>query len=182
VSLRRGTTCSRPVGVFLCRYVERTIAQLGEEALDLPLVSRHLAACPVCRAQRRRISRVDDAFRQAMIGETPGWFDGRWEDLCDRVPDLQRRPPREREERSLLVGAAVALLVLLGSAWHADHRAAPEPIPTVLAEISGVTVTGVAVNGKSAEVAVDSEVGEEGAVVLWVRPDGAVRSEAGGFK
>jgi anti-sigma factor RsiW len=182
MSLKRGTAHIPPGVGFLCRYVERTIAQLGEEALELPLVARHLTDCPACRAQRRRVSNVDRAFRTALLRETPCWYEGRWEDLCERIPDLQRRPPRQRRERSLVLGTVAALLVLLGGAWLADHAGERVATGEALAGTSGVTVTEVAVHGSADEVQVDTQVDEEGAVVLWVRPETTGRSEAGGLK
>ena len=179
---RRGNSHARAGGSFFCRYVERTISQLGEEALELGLVARHLTSCPACRAQRRRVAKVDCALREALIGETPGWFDGRWEDLCMRLPELSRRPARRERESSLLVCAVAVLGLLLGAAWHADHRTDPVTTESPVAVAAGVTVTEVALNGGTGEVEVEHQVNEDGTVVLWVLPEGATRTNAGGLR
>ena len=80
---------------FGCRYSQRTLNQLGEDALSFQLVSRHLLECPACRAHRRRISKVDTALLKTLKQETPPFFEGRWETIRSNL-----NIPLESEEKS----------------------------------------------------------------------------------
>jgi anti-sigma factor RsiW len=157
---------------FLCRYVQRTLAQQGEEALTLPLVARHLTACPVCRTQRRRILRVDRAFHDSLKEETPPWFDGRWEGIRRRLPVPSRtagvvpaHPPRAA--RTALVVLLAALITL---AWFFDH-APTRTVPGAIEVAPGVQVTAASLSGRKAEVVVEPESDEEGTIFIWLRPE-----------
>lgn len=163
---------------FVCRYVERTLAQLGEEALSLPLVSRHLLLCPSCRAQRRRVSRLDTALRDSLLAEMPPYFNGRWKDLQNRVGAPLAgvaEPPKKRRHRSLY--ALVMLFLLLGAGWWSDMHPAAHSVPTQVAP--GITVTGALVGGQEARVQAEPTTDDDGTVYLWVIPEGTQRPGAG---
>lgn len=171
MSARRFTSHGRQPGAILCRYVERTISQLGDEALSLRLVARHLTECPACRAQRRRVARVDRALQEVLLAETPAYFDGRWKDLCDRIPELRGKPSRRSlRDRIRFAGALAALLAIAVGAWQVDHRAPAGPSEAPLAVAPGVTVTEAEISGVKASVAVDREEGGDGTVYLWLTP------------
>lgn len=159
---------------FGCRYVERTLGQLGEDALRLPLVSRHLLQCPACRAHRRRISKVDHALQDALYQETPPFFDGRWESISSRLP-IQGRPRfwspfrRRENERRGLIWALAAMVVFITAAWSVD-LGTPSDDSTTLAT-RGVSITEIAIEGKKATVAVEPETDEDGTLVLWLEPE-----------
>jgi predicted anti-sigma-YlaC factor YlaD len=180
----RRTVHGRSSGAFLCRYVDRTIAQLGEEALTLPLVSRHLTQCPACRAQRRRVARVDRALQLALLEETPACFDGRWADLCDRIPELRRRSPmralRTLREHLRVVGALAAVLAIAIGAWQIDHPSSTSA-EEALAVAPGVTVTEATIGGlkASVEVEVNREENENGTVYLRLKPEPASGASTG---
>ncbi len=156
---------------FLCRYVQRTLAQQGDEAVTLPLVVRHLTYCPACRAARRRILGVDRALQDRLRQEDPPWFDGRWETIRRRI-----RPDHEqtREEGPvpsfrIRVLAVLFLAALLGAAWLNDRPALPSsPIPEV---VPGLTVHEVILSGRKGRVELEPGPGEDGTVYLWVRPE-----------
>jgi len=181
------TMHGRPSGAILCRYVDRTIAQLGEEALTLPLVSRHLTECPACRAQRRRVARVDRALQLALLEETPACFDGRWEELRDRIPELRRRSPlralRSLREHLRVIGALAAVLAIAMGAWQVDHPSSAQA-EKPLAVAPGITVTGATVGGMKAsvEVEVDEQENEDDTVYLWLKPDTETRASAGDLR
>lgn len=175
MSLRRNTMPGRSGHTFPCRYVERTISQLGEEALTLPLVARHLSGCPFCRAQRRRVLRVDRALKETLLTETPSWYDGRWDDLCDRIPSLRgeqldaARPSGRLRIR--LIGAVLGFALLVFGAWRIDHPAPRTVTIEPLAVAAGVTITGAAAGGVKASVEVDQEESGDGTVYVWIQPD-----------
>ncbi len=187
MNARRVTMHGRNSGAILCRYVDRTIAQLGEEALSLSLVSRHLTECPACRAQRRRVAKVDRALQSALLEETPACFDGRWEDLCARIPELRRRSPmralRSLREHLRVLGALAAVLAIAIGAWQIDHPLASsgeEP----LAVAPGVTVTEASLSGRKAsvEVEVGQEENEDGTVYFWLRPEAETKATTGDLR
>ncbi len=165
----------RSGATFLCGYVQRTLGQLGDDALALPLISRHLADCPACRAHRRRIALVDRALQRELLWETPPVFAGRWEEIRTRLgfdpePD---RVPRQRSgiRAGLLTVALSALLLLLGVAWRVDH-APPEPV-SVIAVAPGVAITAASTEGEEATVNVESTDAEDGTVYLWLDDTGS---------
>ncbi len=157
---------------FLCRYVQRTLARQGEEALSLPLVARHLTGCPVCRTQRRRILRVDRAFRDTLKEETPPWFEGRWESIRRRLPILEKTtgvaPVRPR--RAARTTLVVLLIALFSLAWLLDH-APTRMVPGATEVAPGVQVTAASVSGRKAEIFVEPESDEEGTLYIWLRPE-----------
>lgn len=155
---------------FFCRYVQRTLGQLGEEALTLSLVSRHLADCPACRAHRRRIAMVDRALQKELLWETPPVFEGRWEEISTRLgiaPESGRQTGRRTAPRiRLLTTALAAMALLVGTAWSIDHTP-PEPVPAIAA-VPGVTVTSASVEGEAVAVNVEETSPEDGTVYLWL--------------
>ncbi len=159
---------------FGCRYVERTLGQLGEDALRLPLVSRHLLHCPACRAHRRRISKVDHALQEALFRETPPFFEGRWEGISSRLP-IQGRPRfwssfrRREEQRGGLVWALATLTMLITVAWSVDLGTPADDLTTL--GMRGVSITEIAIDGKKTTVAVEPEADEDGTIVLWLEPE-----------
>ena len=159
---------------FGCRYTQRTLGQLGEDALQLPLVARHLLLCPACRAHRRRVSRVDDALQNAMLAEMPPFFPGRWDDISSRL-DLPGRtrsqaPMRRREERrGRFIGALAAMLLLIGTAWLVDQK--PPETGEVIATGPGLSVTELSVDGQKATVEIETDAEEDGALYLWLESD-----------
>jgi anti-sigma factor RsiW len=159
---------------FGCRYVERTLGQLGEDALRLPLVTRHLLQCPACRAHRRRISRVDHALQEALFRETPPFFEGRWECISSRLP-IQGRPRfwspfrRRENERSGLVWALATLVVFITAAWSVDLGTPVDE--TTIPATQGVSITEIAIEGKKAAVTIEAETDEDGTLVLWLEPE-----------
>ncbi len=175
MSLRRNIVPGRPGHTFPCRYVERTISQLGEEALTLPLVARHLSGCPACRAQRRRVLRVDRALQDSLLSETPSWYGGRWEDLCDRIPSLRGKAPvtprPSARARIRLIGAVLGFALLVFGAWRIDHPTPRTVESEALAVAAGVTITEAAAGGVKASVEVDQDESGDGTVYVWVQPD-----------
>jgi anti-sigma factor RsiW len=175
MSLRRNSIPGRSGHTFPCRYVERTISQLGEEALTLPLVARHLSGCPACRAQRRRVLRVDRALHDALLTETPSWYDGRWDDLCDRIPALreagQETDRPSGRSRIRLIGAVLGFALFVFGAWQIDHPGSRPAQSEPMAAAAGVTITEAASGGVKASVVVDQEESGEGTVYVWVQPD-----------
>jgi len=160
---------------FGCPYTQRTLGQLGEEALKLPLVARHLLLCPACRAHRRRVSRVDEALKNDLLTETPPFFSGRWEEINARIapptrPRPQRFHRRREERRGFVTGALASLAFLVASAWLVDHH--PERVVDVIATGPGVSVTELTVEGEKATVAIESADEDEGAALyLWLESD-----------
>jgi anti-sigma factor RsiW len=160
----------RSGATFLCRYVQRTLGQLGDEALTLSLVSRHLADCPACRAHRRRVAMVDRALQRELLWETPPVFEGRWAEISTRLgiaaeperPERNRTAPRTR----LLTTALLAMALLVGTAWSVDH-APPDPVPAIAA-VPGVTVTAASVEGEEVAVNVEQTDPVDGTVYLWL--------------
>jgi len=163
----------RSGATFLCRYTQRTLGQLGEEALTLSLVSRHLADCPACRAHRRRIAMVDRALQRELLRETPPVFEGRWEEISTRlgIAAAPERPVRRRptSRTRLLTTALLATALLVGTAWSVDHTP-PEPVPAIAA-VPGVTVTAATVEGEDVAVNVEETDPEDGTVYLWLDTD-----------
>ncbi|MFC1500765.1 hypothetical protein ACFL6T_07115 [Candidatus Zixiibacteriota bacterium] len=160
---------------FGCRYTQRTLGQLGKDALQLPLVARHLLLCPACRAHRRRVTRVDEALRNEMLAETPSFFDGRWEEISSRLdlPVKHRIPaaPRRHEERrGRFIGALAVMLVLIGTTWLIDQR--PIAIEGAIAAGPGLSVTELSVEGEKATVEIETATEEDGAHYLWLEPGG----------
>lgn len=166
---------------FVCRYVTRTLGQLGEEALELPLVARHLSICPACRAQRRRIARLDRGMHASLLSETPPFFPGRWDEIRDRL-DIPPRPgdgscsrsaipPVSRKGRPRLAFALAALLFMLSGVWLLDHPAPPTSPPHEVAP--GVRITGAEIQGRDAVVTVEPEPGEDGTVYMWIESAGS---------
>ena len=159
-------------------YAAEVLLQLGEEALKLPLVARHLLLCPACRAHRRRVSMVDEALRSELRSETPPFFAGRWEEISTRLdlpaPAPVQPPHRHRSGLSgLFVGALATLVFLVTSAWLVDHH--PERMRgEVIAEAPGVAVTELSVEGERATVEIEStatDAEDEGALYLWLESD-----------
>ena len=172
--MRRIRLRSRDRGTaFLCRYVQRTLAQQGEEALGLPLVARHLTGCPVCRTQRRRILQVDRTFHDAVIDETPPWFEGRWESIRRRLPVPSRMagPAPVRPPQAARTALVVLLAALLTLAWLFDH-APTRTVPGATEVAPGIQVTAASLSGRKAEVVVEPESDEEGTLFIWLRPEG----------
>jgi len=159
---------------FGCRYTQRTLGQLGKDALQLPLVARHLLLCPACRAHRRRVTRVDEALRNEMLAETPSFFDGRWEEISSRLdlPVKNRIPtaPRRREEqRGRFIGALTVMLLLIGTAWLVDQR--PTETEGVIVSRPGLSITELSVAGEKATVEIETDEEEDGALYLWLESD-----------
>ncbi len=159
---------------FGCRYVQRSLNQLGEDALSFPLVSRHLMECPACRAHRRRISKVDIALLKTLKHETPPFFEGRWEAIRSNL----NIPPESEEKsearpflqfNSRLIAAVIGLATLMGAAWSVDHRHPADE--TALAFAPTVAVTAAFVEGEKVTVAVETEDDEAGALYVWLGPE-----------
>jgi len=160
---------------FGCRYTQRTLSQLGKDALQLPLVARHLLLCPACRAHRRRVTRVDEALRNEMLAEVPSFFDGRWEDISSRLdlPVKNRIPttPRRREERrGRFIGSVAAMLLFIGTAWLVDQQ--PTATEGVIAGGPGLSITELSVDGEKATVEIETDAEEDSAHYLWLESDG----------
>lgn len=160
---------------FGCRYVQRTLGQLGEEALSLPLVSRHLSECPACRAHRRRISRVDTAFQEILHRETPPFFEGRWESIRNSLPigeddKADKNSGRFSRLNIRLIAAVIGLATLAGTAWSVDHRT-PAAGDTPIAIGPGVSVTSASLEGEKVNVAVEAEDDEDGTLYMWLGPE-----------
>lgn len=158
---------------FGCRYVQRTLSQLGEDALSLPLVSRHLLECPACRAHRRRITRVDRALQEALLQETPTFFEGRWDTIRTSLPIGENHNP-ERDSRVLdrlsgrLITAVLGLAIIIGAAWSIDQRTPADETPIAVAP--GVSVTAASVEGEKVSVALEAEDDEDGTLYIWLGP------------
>ena len=163
---------ARSGNAFGCRYTQRTLGQLGDDALQLPLVARHLLLCPACRAHRRRVSKVDAALKNELLTETPPFFSGRWEEISSRIaPPTRSRPQasyrRRDERRGFVTGALASLAFLIASAWLVDHH--PEKTADVIATGPGVSVTELTVEGEKATVEIESADEDEGAALyLWL--------------
>jgi len=162
---------SRQGLTFGCRYVQRTLGQLGEDALSLPLVSRHLSECPACRAHRRRISRVDKALHDALTKETPSFFEGRWEAVRNRLSIAGGRnsvnDSNGNDRRGIrLLCAVIGLAMLVGVAWSVDHNTPAGETP--LAVAPGISITEASVEGEDATVAVEAEDDEDGTLYMWL--------------
>lgn len=162
---------SRQGVTFGCRYVQRTLGQLGDDALSLPLVSRHLSECPACRTHRRRISRVDKALRDVLTRETPSFFEGRWEAVRNRLSiDGGRRSVNDSDGNDRggirLLCAAIVLAMLVGIAWSVDHSTPPGETP--LAVAPGISITAASVEGENATVEVEAEDDEDGTLYVWL--------------
>lgn len=165
---------SRSGLTFGCRYVQRTLSQLGEDALHLPLVTRHLSDCPACRAHRRRITRVDRAFKDELQWETPPFFSGRWDSISSRldINGSQKRTGKTGTtdlRSSWLIGALVSLALLVGFAWSVDRDNPATDSAVVVAP--GVSVTEASVAGEKATVSVVHEDEEDGTLFLWIGHD-----------
>jgi len=174
MSLPRRRIQSHQGNTFGCRYVQRTLDQLGAEALSLPLVSRHLTICPACRAHRRRISRVDAALQKALHQETPQFFEGRWESIRSSLPvDEDRKTENSTSRLSRmnfrLIAAVIGLATLAGTAWSVDHRSPAGE--TAIAVAPGVSVTSASVEGETVRVAVEAEDDEDGTLYMWLGPE-----------
>ena len=159
---------------FGCRYSQRTLNQLGEDALSFQLVSRHLLECPACRAHRRRISKVDTALLKTLKQETPPFFEGRWETIRSNL----NIPPESEEKRevrpfrqfnSRLIAAVIGLATLVGAAWSIDHRHPSEE--TALAVAPTLAVTAAFFEGEEVTVAVETEDDEDGTLYVWLGPE-----------
>ncbi len=165
---------ARSGNAFGCPYTQRTLGQLGEDALQLPLVARHLLLCPACRAHRRRVSRVDAALKNELQTETPPFFSGRWEEISSRIaPPTRSRPPasyrRREERRGFVIGALASLAFLIGTAWLVDQQ--PVETDDVIATGPGVSVTELSVEGEKATVEIEANGEDEGALYLWLESD-----------
>jgi predicted anti-sigma-YlaC factor YlaD len=174
-SMNRGHRIKPRQGLnFGCRYVERTLGQLGEDALALPLISRHLSECPACRAHRRRVSRVDHALQEALQGETPRFFDGRWESIRGTLSignstRLEKRSRRFENLNLRLIAAIIGLAAMAGSAWSVDHRRSSGEEPIAVAP--SVMVTSASVEGRNASVALEAEDTDDGTIYMWIGPE-----------